>query len=634
MLVIPRGIMYLSYVHVVLQFSIVLVVSTHPVIQTQNGESLARQYIDEFEKKYWPQAEQVQKFLMIDLKHLTNEDIQAGDLATFNIRNFTLEVCEKLKTLPVEGFQDSSLKRQINKIMKFKDWILEDKDLARKISFQPLINKVSKRPGICSYDNRTKCDLSYDGHLRELILKSDDPKEMEYYWVQWRDQLDNFVSIPFEEYMKIIRKSAKLNGFNITSDYWYDDYENGDVIKEMESLIRNMQPFYKQLHAYLRSILRKRYGTNIVSAKGPIPEHLLEKVWLQGFEHFTFYEDFENEMLFPIVSHKLVEKGYTGLKMIQESDRFYQSLGMPALNSTFWANNSRSLPESKSTLHCRPVVYDFGRVAGLKYCSKVDFRTFLEDHAIMAKIQFHMHVKNLPYGLNAEACPGLWKGIGKAVKLSTSSARHLREIGLGQAPADDEDDDMSINSLLHMAIHTVFKLPMYFVYEKIYADMLDQRVEPEEYNCEYWKLIEEWTGIEAPTRRDNDDFDVSKQFYKVTQSSMPLATKLISEFLGFHLYEIICTRIGQYNPRNPKMPLKECNFYNSTEAGKMFSDIMSQGWTKPCFDVIESVTRQRALTANAMLEYFRPLHVWLEQKNKANNESLGWIPSNKCQKDD
>lgn len=65
---------------------------------------------------------------------------------------------------------------------------------------------------------------------------------------------------------------------------------------------------------------------------------------------------------------------------------------------------------------------------------------------------------------------------------------------------------------------------MYFVYEKIYADMLDQRVEPEEYNCEYWKLIEEWTGIEAPTRRDNDDFDVSKQFYKVTQSSMPLAT--------------------------------------------------------------------------------------------------------------
>lgn len=46
--------------------------------------------------------------------------------------------------------------------------------------------------------------------------------------------------------------------------------------------------------------------------------------------------------------------------------------------------------------------------------------------------------------------------------------------------------------------------------------------------------------------------------------------KLISEFLGFHLYEIICTRIGQYNPRNPKMPLKECNFYNSTEAGKMF----------------------------------------------------------------
>lgn len=55
---------------------------------------------------------------------------------------------------------------------------------------------------------------------------------------------------------------------------------------------------------------------------------------------------------------------------------------------------------------------------------------------------------------------------------------------------------------------------------------------------------------------------------------------------------------------------------------------MSQGWTKPCFDVIESVTRQRALTANAMLEYFRPLHVWLEQKNKANNEFLGWIPSN------
>ena len=53
------------------------------------------------------------------------------------------------------------------------------------------------------------------------------------------------------------------------------------------------------------------------------------------------------------------------------------------------------------------------------------------------------------------------------------------------------------------------------------------------------------------------------------------------------------------------------------------------GSSKPWPDAIEVLTGQRTMDASALLEYFKPLHKWLETENKKNGAFIGWEKSDK-----
>lgn len=46
----------------------------------------------------------------------------------------------------------------------------------------------------------------------------------------------------------------------------------------------------------------------------------------------------------------------------------------------------------------------------------------------------------------------------------------------------------------------------------------------------------------------------------------------------------------------------------------------SQSWP----DVLEIITGQRKMEASALLEYFKPLHEWLEKTNQETGAQIGW----------
>jgi len=65
--------------------------------------------------------------------------------------------------------------------------------------------------------------------------------------------------------------------FSDASQYHLRAYETKFFKQEIETLWGQLRPFYKQLHAYVRSRLRKHYGEKIISQRGSIPAHLLGK---------------------------------------------------------------------------------------------------------------------------------------------------------------------------------------------------------------------------------------------------------------------------------------------------------------------------------------------------------------------
>jgi hypothetical protein len=57
--------------------------------------------------------------------------------------------------------------------------------------------------------------------------------------------------------------------------------------------------------------------------------------------------------------------------------------------------------------------------------------------------------------------------------------------------------------------------------------------------------------------------------------------------------------------------------------------MLQLGSSRPWPDAIEVLTGQRTMDASALLEYFKPLHKWLEQENKKNKVFIGWEKSTK-----
>lgn len=62
------------------------------------------------------------------------------------------------------------------------------------------------------------------------------------------------------------------------ADFWIDAYEDDTFEEQVEKIMDQLMPLYKQLHAYVRYKLHKKYG-DIVDLKKPIPMHLLGNIW-------------------------------------------------------------------------------------------------------------------------------------------------------------------------------------------------------------------------------------------------------------------------------------------------------------------------------------------------------------------
>lgn len=52
--------------------------------------------------------------------------------------------------------------------------------------------------------------------------------------------------------------------------------------------------------------------------------------------------------------------------------------------------------------------------------------------------------------------------------------------------------------------------------------------------------------------------------------------------------------------------------------------MLKLGSSKPWPDAMEQITGQRDISADAIMEYFAPLHDWLQAKNAEMNEKIGW----------
>src|SRR5262249_26279544 len=142
----------------------------------------------------------------------------------------------------------------------------------------------------------------------------------------------------YARYVELGNAGAKEIGFDDMGALWRAGYDMppADFEADIERLWQEVKPLYDELHCYVRSRLRARYGKDKIGERAPIPAHLLGNMWAQEWQNvYDLVEPYKGQASLDVTSKlkakKLDEKG-----MVRIAEGFFTSLGRDPLPKTFW----------------------------------------------------------------------------------------------------------------------------------------------------------------------------------------------------------------------------------------------------------------------------------------------------------
>lgn len=247
----------------------------------------------------------------------------------------------------------------------------------------------------------------------------------------------------------------------------------------------------------------------------------------------------------------------------------------------------------------------------------------LTAHHELGHIQYYLQYQHQPTIYREGANPGFHEAVGDVLSLSVASPKHLEKIGLLKDFVLDEE--AQINQLYRVGLSKLVFLPFAYTVDKYRWGIFRGEIKPEEYNCKFWKLREEFSGIEPPAVRTEEDLDAPAKYH--VSADVEYLRYLVSFIVQFQFHKSACEKAGEFVPGDATKTLQNCDIYQSKEAGNVFKAMLAMGSSKPWPDAMEVLTGQRKMDAGPLLEYFKPLNDWLVKKNKEIGAHIGWEKS-------
>jgi peptidyl-dipeptidase A len=458
--------------------------------------------------------------------------------------------------------------------------------------------------------------------LDVLMAKSRDPKELQSLWEGW-----HHISPPMrEKYARMVELSnqgAKEFGFKDTGDLWRSGYDMTpeQFSGELERTWAQLEPLYKELHAYVRYKLIQKYGATADRPDGMIPAYLLGNMWAQEWGNI-----YDIVAPAPTGSYKMynleaslkqqigsVSELEAGKKMARYGEGFFTSLGFEPLPETFWVRSQFIKPRDRDVV-CHASAWDVDNDQDLriKMCIKVDADNFTTVHHEEGHNFYQRAYRKQPYLFRNGANDGFHEAIGDSIALSITPD-YLKKLKLiDEVPPVEADIPLQLRT----ALDKIAFLPFGLLIDKWRWQVFSGETKPADYNKAWWSLREKYQGIAPPTPRDEANFDPGAKYH--IPANVPYARYFLARIYQFQFYKAMCDASGY------KGPLNRCSFYGSKEAGAKLNAMLEAGQSKPWQETLKAMTGTDHLDAGPMLEYFDPLYKWLKQQNAANKVTPGW----------
>jgi peptidyl-dipeptidase A len=319
-----------------------------------------------------------------------------------------------------------------------------------------------------------------------LMAKSRDPKELEALWTGWH-QISPPMRDKYARLVELSNQGAREFGFKDTGDLWRSNYDMtpAEFSAELERVWTQLDPLYKELHAYVRFKLIQKYGAAAERPDGMIPAHLLGNMWAQEWGNvydivapaptgnYKMY-DLEAALKQQIGPVSELE---AGKKMAKYGEGFFTSLDFEPLPSTFWERSQFIKPRDRDVV-CHASAWDVDNDEDLriKMCIKVDADDFTTVHHEEGHNFYQRAYRKQPFIFRGGANDGFHEAIGDAIALSITPS-YLKTLKLIDTVPPVEAD---IPLQLRTALDKIAFLPFGLLIDKWRWEVFSGQVKPED----------------------------------------------------------------------------------------------------------------------------------------------------------
>ena len=450
--------------------------------------------------------------------------------------------------------------------------------------------------------------------LSAIMADSKDPDELLEVWQGWREIAKPMRPL-FEREVELANEGAIDLGYADLSELWRSNYDMkpDEFSTELDRLWGQVKPLYDSLHCYVRGELNEQYGEDIAPASGPIPAHLLGNMWAQSWGNI--YEQVAPQDADPgyNVTELLAQHNYDEVKMVEQAESFFTSLGFEPLPDSFWKRSLFVQPEDRDVV-CHASAWDLDNLDDIriKMCIQKTAEDFTVIHHELGHNFYQRAYKNQPFIFKNSANDGFHEAIGDTVALSITP-NYLKQIGLLDEVPDASKD---IGLLLKQALDKVAFLPFGLMIDQWRWKVFSGEITPEQYNQAWWELREKYQGVKAPMARTEADFDPGAKYH--VPGNVPYTRYFLAHILQFQFHKSLCEIAGDNGP------VHRCSIYGNKEAGAKLNTMLEMGQSKPWPEALAAVTGTKEMDAKAVLDYFAPLQAWLDEQNNSANRQCGW----------
>ena len=450
------------------------------------------------------------------------------------------------------------------------------------------------------------------GQLEDVMAASRDPAELLKAWEAWRT-ISPAMKNKYARMVAIANKGARELGYSDVGYMWRAGYDMpaDDFRAEADRLWDQVKPLYDSLQCHVRAKLNEKYGDDIVPLDQPIPAHLLGNMWAQQWGNIYELVAPEGSNIGYDLTEILQEKGYDEVKMVKTGEQFFTSLGLDPLPETFWERSLITKPRDRE-VQCHASAWDIDNKddVRIKMCIKINAEDFKTIHHELGHNFYQRAYQNQSTLHQGGANDGFHEAIGDAIALSITPD-YLKQLGLIDKVPGPEGD---IGLLMRRALDKVAFLPFGLMVDQWRWQVFNGELTPETYNQGWWDLRLKYQGIRPPVARDANAFDPGAKYH--IPGNTPYMRYFLADILQFQFHKAACAQAGYDGP------LSRCTIYGNKDVGKKLNALLEMGASKPWPDALEAFTGTRQMDGSAVLEYFAPLKVWLDEQNK--DRKCGW----------